>query len=203
MLSRQWPFRAQASGGVKFTRNTTPTLMRKATRTGRASLAEASSVSSGRTWAGCFSSLSQPGRNTTNLLAFAKIRGSPGKGGFTYRSHSPALSSPTPSRGGTVSCWRGFSGSLSSGMSLGQSTPFVTCLARKTRRARNFPLWCLFSTLALLSWGEFWHANHHARQRSAFFGWRWFEFDPGKWFIKIAEKMGLVWDVETPGVAGE
>lgn len=62
----------------------------------------------------------------------------------------------------------------------------------ETGTARNFPLWCLFSIFAVLSWGEFWHANHHARQRSAYLGWRWYEFDPGGWAIRIAKKFGIV-----------
>ena len=70
--------------------------------------------------------------------------------------------------------------------------------AYDTRKARNFPLWCFFSILALLSGGEFWHANHHAQQKSAYLGWRWFELDPGKWVVWILEKLGLVQDITLP-----
>ena len=68
----------------------------------------------------------------------------------------------------------------------------------ETRGARNFPAWCLFEILAILSMGEFWHANHHARQHSARLGWRWFEFDPGAWIVLAAERLGLVWQVRGP-----
>ena len=60
-----------------------------------------------------------------------------------------------------------------------------------THGARNFPVWCVFNLFAILSMGEFWHANHHARQRSARFGWRWFEFDPGGWIILLAKRFGI------------
>ena len=70
----------------------------------------------------------------------------------------------------------------------------------ETRRARNFPLWCLFWILAFLSGGEYWHANHHARQRSAHLGWRWWEIDPGGWVVAIAQRIGLFQNVETPNI---
>ncbi len=54
--------------------------------------------------------------------------------------------------------------------------------------------------VALLSFGEGWHNNHHAQQRSAAHGMRWFEFDPTYYTIKLMEKVGLAWDVVEPKV---
>lgn len=65
-------------------------------------------------------------------------------------------------------------------------------------KARNFPRLAVFWVLAFISGGEFWHANHHARQRSAYLGWRWYEVDPGGWCIRVFEKMGLAWNVRKP-----
>jgi stearoyl-CoA desaturase (delta-9 desaturase) len=49
--------------------------------------------------------------------------------------------------------------------------------------------------LALPSFGEAWHHNHHAFPRSATHGLRRFELDPSGWVIALLEKLGLVWDV--------
>jgi stearoyl-CoA desaturase (Delta-9 desaturase) len=52
--------------------------------------------------------------------------------------------------------------------------------------------------LGLLTWGEAHHNNHHAFANSAAFGLRWFELDPGFWFIRCLQAFGLVWDVRQP-----
>lgn len=52
--------------------------------------------------------------------------------------------------------------------------------------------------VALISFGEGWHNNHHADQRSAAHGQRWFEFDISFFFIKVMEKLGLAWDIVLP-----
>jgi stearoyl-CoA desaturase (Delta-9 desaturase) len=49
--------------------------------------------------------------------------------------------------------------------------------------------------LALPSFGEAWHHNHHAFPRSAFHGLRKREVDVAGWVIVAMEKLGLVWDV--------
>ena len=53
---------------------------------------------------------------------------------------------------------------------------------------RNYPtndnstnLWWV----ALLSFGEGWHNNHHGDQRAASHGRRWFELDPTYWTIRL------------------
>ncbi len=52
--------------------------------------------------------------------------------------------------------------------------------------------------VAILSWGEGWHNNHHAFQFSARIGLKWFEFDPIWWMIRGLRLVGLVRDVKVP-----
>ncbi len=46
--------------------------------------------------------------------------------------------------------------------------------------------------VAALSWGEGWHNNHHAYQRSARHGLKWFELDFTWWSLVLLEKFGVV-----------
>jgi fatty-acid desaturase len=52
--------------------------------------------------------------------------------------------------------------------------------------------------VGLWAHGEGWHNNHHADQRSARHGHRWWEFDTTYLTIRLLEKCGLVWDVVQP-----
>ena len=52
--------------------------------------------------------------------------------------------------------------------------------------------------VALLSFGEGWHNNHHAQQRSAAHGMRWFEFDLTYWQIRLLALVGLARNVVRP-----
>ncbi|HVX15743.1 MAG TPA: fatty acid desaturase [Pirellulales bacterium] len=52
--------------------------------------------------------------------------------------------------------------------------------------------------VALVSNGEGWHNNHHADQRSAAHGHRWWEFDVTYSTIWVLEKLGLATDVVRP-----
>lgn len=52
--------------------------------------------------------------------------------------------------------------------------------------------------VAIFSFGEGWHNNHHADQRSAAHGQRWFEVDITYRLIKLMEFVGLVWGVREP-----
>ena len=54
---------------------------------------------------------------------------------------------------------------------------------------------------SVLSWGEAWHNNHHAFPWSAAFGFGARQPDPGLWFIRALERLGLAWDVKTPDPA--
>lgn len=52
--------------------------------------------------------------------------------------------------------------------------------------------------VALVSFGEGWHNNHHAFPRSAAHGLRWFELDPTYWTIRMLVWVGLARDVYLP-----
>jgi stearoyl-CoA desaturase (delta-9 desaturase) len=49
--------------------------------------------------------------------------------------------------------------------------------------------------LAVPSFGDSWHHNHHAFPTSAWHGFRWWEIDPGGLIINALERVGLAWDV--------
>jgi len=49
--------------------------------------------------------------------------------------------------------------------------------------------------LAVFSFGESWHHNHHAFPRSAYHGLRWWEIDLSGMFISTLAKMHLAWNV--------
>jgi stearoyl-CoA desaturase (delta-9 desaturase) len=49
--------------------------------------------------------------------------------------------------------------------------------------------------LALPTFGEAWHNNHHAFPTSAFHGLRRWQLDPSAAVIRVLERLGLVWDV--------
>jgi stearoyl-CoA desaturase (delta-9 desaturase) len=51
--------------------------------------------------------------------------------------------------------------------------------------------------LAIPSFGESWHHNHHAFPRSAAHGLRWYELDPSQMLIALMRRTGLAWDVVT------
>jgi fatty-acid desaturase len=52
--------------------------------------------------------------------------------------------------------------------------------------------------VALLSFGEGWHNNHHGDEHSASHGMRWFEIDPTYWTIKFMQCVGLASDIKKP-----
>jgi fatty-acid desaturase len=49
--------------------------------------------------------------------------------------------------------------------------------------------------VGLLAYGEGWHNNHHAYQRLAPHGHKWWEIDMTYWLICAMEKVGLAWNV--------
>lgn len=59
-------------------------------------------------------------------------------------------------------------------------------------QGRNVPL------MAVVTFGEAWHNNHHAFPWSARIGLDAYEWDPGWWVLKGLEKMGLVWNIQAP-----
>ena len=52
--------------------------------------------------------------------------------------------------------------------------------------------------VAVLTFGEGWHNNHHAFPASARHGLDRRQFDVSWWVIRGLEKLGLVWDVHVP-----
>lgn len=52
--------------------------------------------------------------------------------------------------------------------------------------------------VALLSFGEGWHNNHHADQRSAAHGHKWYEIDVTYLTIRALGLVGLAWDIKKP-----
>ena len=50
--------------------------------------------------------------------------------------------------------------------------------------------------LALFTWGQSWHNNHHAFPNSAIVGLEWWQIDLGAWVIRLLEFAGLVWNVK-------
>jgi fatty-acid desaturase len=49
--------------------------------------------------------------------------------------------------------------------------------------------------VGILAFGEGWHNNHHAFQRMAKHGHKWWEIDVTYWTILAMEKVGLAWNV--------
>lgn len=49
--------------------------------------------------------------------------------------------------------------------------------------------------VALFTFGEGWHNNHHAYQRAANYGHQWWEFDSTYMMIRIMKMLGLAWNV--------
>ncbi len=57
--------------------------------------------------------------------------------------------------------------------------------------------------VALLSFGEGWHNNHHAYPVSARHGLAWYELDITWWTIRLLEKLGLATNVKSVSVEGD
>ena len=49
--------------------------------------------------------------------------------------------------------------------------------------------------VALITYGEGWHNNHHAWPRMAKHGHKWWEFDATFALVRVLQRLGLVWDV--------
>ena len=52
--------------------------------------------------------------------------------------------------------------------------------------------------LALLTFGEGWHNNHHHYQSAACQGFRWYEVDFSYYALKALSLSGMVWDLQRP-----
>ena len=49
--------------------------------------------------------------------------------------------------------------------------------------------------VALVTYGEGWHNNHHAHPRMAKHGHKWWEFDMTYQTIRLMRALGMAWDV--------
>ena len=58
--------------------------------------------------------------------------------------------------------------------------------------SRNNPV------LAFLTMGEGWHNNHHYFMSSTRQGFRWYEWDPTYYILKMLSWVGIVWDLKQP-----
>jgi stearoyl-CoA desaturase (delta-9 desaturase) len=56
--------------------------------------------------------------------------------------------------------------------------------------------------IAILTFGEGWHNNHHAHPQSARHGLSWWQIDTNWYAIWTLKKLGLVWDVKLPKLEG-
>src|SRR5579863_159324 len=52
--------------------------------------------------------------------------------------------------------------------------------------------------MAFLTMGEGWHNNHHAYQASVRQGFRWWEYDPTYYALRVLSWFGFVWDLHVP-----
>jgi fatty-acid desaturase len=55
--------------------------------------------------------------------------------------------------------------------------------------------------VALLTFGEGWHNNHHAHPTSARHGLAWYELDPTWIELKLLRALGLVWDIRVAAIS--
>lgn len=81
---------------------------------------------------------------------------------------------------------------------------FLVNSAGHTFGYRTFPTNDLSTNcwwVALLSYGEGWHNNHHAFPTSARHGLKAAELDPSYWFIRLLERVGLASDLRLPVIA--
>jgi sn-1 stearoyl-lipid 9-desaturase len=57
--------------------------------------------------------------------------------------------------------------------------------------------------IAMLTFGEGWHNNHHAHPVSARHGLAWYEIDMNWYGIRVLQALGLAWDVKLPRLSPE
>ena len=91
-----------------------------------------------------------------------------------------------------VGCWNSIFaiGSICHGDLGGGSRPFAK--TGGADQSTNVP-W-----VALLTFGDGWHNNHHMFRWSARHGLRWWELDVTYGLLRALERGGLVWDLAVP-----
>jgi stearoyl-CoA desaturase (delta-9 desaturase) len=55
--------------------------------------------------------------------------------------------------------------------------------------------------VALVTFGEGWHNNHHAHPVSSRHGLAWYEFDPTWLLLKGLRRVGIVWNVQAARIS--
>lgn len=50
--------------------------------------------------------------------------------------------------------------------------------------------------IALLTFGEGWHNNHHRHLQMPYLGHHWYEIDMGKWILLLLKRWGWVWELK-------
>ena len=122
------------------------------------------------------------------------------------------LSLPGPLLSGTLhrcwpscfTCWAAgllWCGACACGWSITYHSTWFVNSASHTFGYRNFDVSDLSTNcwwVALLTYGEGWHNNHHAFPTSARHGLRPWEVDLSYGFIRLLKSVGLAWDVRTP-----
>jgi len=64
--------------------------------------------------------------------------------------------------------------------------------------SNNFVLQTCLRWLALLTFGEGWHNNHHAFEYSARHGLEWWQIDMTWYVVRFLQAIGLATDVKLP-----
>jgi stearoyl-CoA desaturase (Delta-9 desaturase) len=49
--------------------------------------------------------------------------------------------------------------------------------------------------VGLLSLGEGWRNNHHAKPTAAVHGWHWYEIDISGYILRLLARAGLIWNL--------
>ncbi|HEX5601792.1 MAG TPA: hypothetical protein VFX63_04545, partial [Pyrinomonadaceae bacterium] len=57
--------------------------------------------------------------------------------------------------------------------------------------------------VALLTWGEGWHNNHHAHPSAARHGLAWYEVDMNWWGIRTLQLLGLAKNIKLVAGSGK
>lgn len=70
--------------------------------------------------------------------------------------------------------------------------PILDWLGKSVVVLTNSVVFVANLVIGLLYGGENLHAGHHSSQRSARFGWAWWQPDPGYWFVIGLNRIGLV-----------
>lgn len=88
----------------------------------------------------------------------------------------------------------GYGGSIIVALHLTSAINYV-CHKGRNRRYETSDRSTNNFVMALLTFGEGWHNNHHHYPNTARAGFFWWEWDPVYYFLKFLAKMGVVWNL--------